>query len=156
LLENVLDQQGAHQQKTIRNVNVRSGPVATIPCALCGEKLKKKTDKNGKPYFICDPCGMQLFIRHKQGINNLGELIHSLKVHEYHFREHSHVLCEIRAVLKEMRGVKEEIRSLEDGLALFESNSDRKGRKRAVKLLNNRIDNLVSELAQLSHARARI
>jgi hypothetical protein len=130
--------------------------MTTIPCVLCGEKLRKKTDKNGKPYFICDPCGMQLFIRRKQGINNLGELIENLRVHEYHFREHSHVLCEIQAVLKEMRGVKEEIRVLEDAFALFESDSDKKSRKRAVKLLNERIDTLFSELVQLSHSRAQI
>lgn len=143
----------AHQEKAIRNVNVRGGPVTTIPCVLCGDKLRKKTDKNGKPYFVCDPCGMQLFIRRKQGINNLDELIENLKVHEYHFHEHSHVLCEIQAVLKEMRGVKEEIRML-DGFALFEGSRDKRDRNRAVKLLNRRIDTLLSELSQLSHSRA--
>jgi len=28
-----------------RNVNVRGGSVDTIPCVLCGEKLKKRTEE---------------------------------------------------------------------------------------------------------------
>jgi len=139
-----------------RNVNVRGGLVDTITCVLCGEKLKKKIDKNGKPYFVCDPCGMQLFIRRKQGIKNLGELIENLKLHEHHFHEHSYMLCKIQAVLNEMRGIKKEIRTLEDEVALFESKSDSKNRKRTVKLLNERICTLLSELARLSRSTAQM
>jgi hypothetical protein len=49
--------------------------MAVLPCFLCGKKLDQRTDKNGKPYFICDPCGVQMFIRRKQGIANLRRLV---------------------------------------------------------------------------------
>jgi len=100
---------------------------------------------------------MQIFIRRKDGIKNLGELIENLKLHEHHFHEHSYMLCKIQAVLNEMRGIKKEIRTLEDeGGALFESKSDSKDRKRTVKLLNERTDALLSELARLSRSKAQM
>ncbi len=47
----------------------------TIDCILCGDSLEKRTDKNGKPYFVCDPCGTQFFVRGSQGISKLEALI---------------------------------------------------------------------------------
>ncbi len=46
-----------------------------IDCILCGDSLEKRTDKNGKPYFVCDPCGTQFFVRRSQGIRKLEALI---------------------------------------------------------------------------------
>jgi DNA-directed RNA polymerase subunit RPC12/RpoP len=42
-----------------------------LPCILCGKQLDKRIDKNGKPYFVCDHCGIQVFIRGKRGIKRL-------------------------------------------------------------------------------------
>src|SRR6266699_1964003 len=50
-----------------------------LPCLLCGNKLEKRTDKNGKPYFVCDPCGIQLFVRRKQGIELLEEVFRNIR-----------------------------------------------------------------------------
>lgn len=46
-----------------------------IPCFLCGGKLRVKFTKNEKPYFICDPCGLQVFVRCKPGISKLKRLL---------------------------------------------------------------------------------
>jgi DNA-directed RNA polymerase subunit M/transcription elongation factor TFIIS len=46
-----------------------------IDCRLCGDSLEQRTDKNGKPYFVCDPCGTQFFVRGSQGISKLEALI---------------------------------------------------------------------------------
>lgn len=46
----------------------------SIPCFLCRDSLVIKRDKNQKPYFICEVCGIQAFIRRKQGIRLLKEL----------------------------------------------------------------------------------
>lgn len=43
--------------------------MAYLPCFLCTTKLEKRIDKNGKPYFVCNPCGIQLFVRREHGIN---------------------------------------------------------------------------------------
>jgi hypothetical protein len=49
-------------------------PKAYIPCFLCGEGAEIKYSKKDKPYFICDPCGLQAFIRKDRGISKLGGL----------------------------------------------------------------------------------
>ena len=80
--------------------------MSKIPCFLCSQELKQRKDKNNKPYFICDPCGMQIFVRGRQGIENLNQLIATLRGHDFPFREHARVLHEIQAVLTEIRGIK--------------------------------------------------
>jgi len=89
-----------------------------LPCLLCGCKLEKRTSKkNGKPYFVCDPCGIQLFIRKKQGIELLEETFHNLERAQIPFRIHAHNLYEIQAQIKEIDGVKAEIEKL--GISYF-------------------------------------
>ncbi len=44
-----------------------------IPCFLCGTKVEVKKTIKGKPYFICDPCGLQVFIRRAKGEERLRE-----------------------------------------------------------------------------------
>lgn len=43
------------------------------PCFLCGEQLEVRASKRKKPYFICDPCGLQAFVRKDRGIQLLAE-----------------------------------------------------------------------------------
>ena len=126
-----------------------------IPCFLCGKQLKRRIDKNRKPYFICDPCGTQIFIRRKQGIDNLFELIATLRWRDLPFREHARVLYRIQAVLAEIRGIKKEIKSLDGELGLFSRDKD-KERRRARELLNARIENLLSQLKRIAHNDAHI
>lgn len=47
---------------------VKSKMLPRFPCFLCGDLKEIRIDKNKKPYFICDPCGTQAFIRGKRGI----------------------------------------------------------------------------------------
>jgi hypothetical protein len=49
--------------------------VETLGCTLCGKTLDKRIDKNGKPYFICDHCGTQFFIRRQEGVSRLEALM---------------------------------------------------------------------------------
>lgn len=57
-------------------MNLPDKPI--IPCFLCGRTLKVKMTKSDKPYFICDTCGLQAFIRYKSGIRHFTELLYSL------------------------------------------------------------------------------
>jgi hypothetical protein len=43
-----------------------------IRCFLCGSQLEVRDSKRKKPYFICDPCGLQVFVRKQRGISLLG------------------------------------------------------------------------------------
>jgi transcription elongation factor Elf1 len=50
----------------------------TFPCPLCEKKQDVRlADKGGKPYIICDPCGVQLFVRKSEGINRMIEYVNS-------------------------------------------------------------------------------
>lgn len=46
-----------------------------IPCFLCGDFQTINISKTDKPYFICNDCGMQVFIRKVSGIKRLSNLI---------------------------------------------------------------------------------
>ncbi|MBS1799672.1 MAG: hypothetical protein JSS95_07595 [Acidobacteria bacterium] len=52
----------------------------TLPCALCGRLLDQRADKNNKPYFICEPCGTQFFIRGAAGRERLVVLLESAEL----------------------------------------------------------------------------
>jgi len=119
-----------------------------IPCFLCSQKLEQRTDKkHGKPYFICDACGMQAFVRGQQGIKNLADLIAALQKHDFPFREHAAILFETQALLTEIRGVKKEIEKLD---SVFEIFSKDEHRERARKLLNQRIETLLERLKRIA------
>ncbi len=118
-----------------------------LPCLLCGKQLDLRTDKNHKPYVICNPCGVQLFVRRPQGIENLKELIRTLRDRELPFREHARMLYEIQATLAEIRGLKKELRDLDSVFNLFSNDKDK---QRARKSLRARIDLLLSDLERIA------
>ncbi len=42
-----------------------------FPCFLCGDLVDLRIDKKKHPYWICDACGIQAFIRKRIGIAKL-------------------------------------------------------------------------------------
>jgi hypothetical protein len=50
-----------------------------FPCFLCGEKRELRQSKKAKPYFICDPCGVQAFIRKDAGVRKLQDMQNPLR-----------------------------------------------------------------------------
>ena len=118
----------------------------TLPCLLCGNELHERTDKNMKPYFICDPCGVQLFIRRKQGRENLKRLCRSLRLRDLPMREHAFNLFKIRAILEELDGVEQEL----DKLDSFNPFSDNKTKKQAREILKKRQQTLLDELERVT------
>jgi transcription elongation factor Elf1 len=55
-------------------LELRFGPTR-FPCPLCGQGLDVRQTKKKKPYVICDPCGVQLFVRSKKGMHIFEELV---------------------------------------------------------------------------------
>ncbi len=49
----------------------------TFPCPVCGSDLQLRVARTQKPYCHCDPCGLQLFFRGKEGIQRLRKLLDS-------------------------------------------------------------------------------
>ena len=129
--------------------------MAKMPCFLCSKELELRRDKHKKPYFVCDSCGVQIFVRGRQGIENLEELIKTLRERDFPFREHARVLHEIQAVLTEIRGVEKEIEKLDSMFDVFASHKRNKDKTRVRKLLNARIETLLSQLERIAHSDAK-
>jgi hypothetical protein len=70
-------------EKTRGNVNVTLDPSGAafpelvekeFPCPLCGAGLPILISKRKKPYCTCNSCGIQIFVRGKEGISRLRKL----------------------------------------------------------------------------------
>jgi len=46
-----------------------------FPCPVCTEPREVRVTKKDKPYLICDPCGVQLFIRGPAGVDEFNRLL---------------------------------------------------------------------------------
>jgi hypothetical protein len=80
-----------------------------VPCFLCGAELTVRTDKNGKLYLVCEPCGSQHFIRRQQGRDRLCELGHYFYEHKAQLGAHMKSLLRVQARLREIDALKKEI-----------------------------------------------
>ena len=145
----------SHSKKSVSNVTLVRLRRAIFYCFLCGQQLPVKTDKNQKLYFICNPCGLQAFVRGAQGRKNLETLIEILRKHDFAVRDHTEELHRIQGILAEVRGIEKEIESLDDTLEMFESKRRTKDKARMRKLLTTRIDTLLSELELIARAEAQ-
>ncbi len=58
-------------------MNLKDKP--SLPCFLCGKTLRIKISKSDKPYFICNPCGLQAFVRYGPGVRRLKQLLYDLE-----------------------------------------------------------------------------
>lgn len=45
-----------------------------FPCPVCTQPREVRVTKKGKPYLVCDPCGVQVFIRGPAGIAEFDRL----------------------------------------------------------------------------------
>ena len=120
----------------------------SLPCLLCGKELDQRTDKNRKAYFVCDGCGMQMFVRRAQGRENLDRLIDELKKRELPFRAHAQTLFEIRAILQELDGIEREKEKIDNSVGFFSSLSEEK--TRAKELLTKRSETLLNRLERIA------
>jgi DNA-directed RNA polymerase subunit RPC12/RpoP len=63
------------------NSRLRGIPVIDLnvnknfPCLVCARPLEVKQSKKAKPCLVCDPCGIQVFIRGRGGIDAFNKLV---------------------------------------------------------------------------------
>jgi len=55
--------------------NLRKSATKWFPCPVCLKPLDVRTSKRDKPYVICSPCGVQMFIRERAGIATFERLV---------------------------------------------------------------------------------
>jgi transcription elongation factor Elf1 len=51
-----------------------------FPCPVCERKCLIRISKSGKPYMVCDSCGVQLFVRYQEGLERLIEKITTFRI----------------------------------------------------------------------------
>ncbi len=122
--------------------------MAGLPCCLCGEELNQRITKNKKPYFVCDACGTQFFVRRKQGIKKLEQLLGAIREHNLTLREHTQNLFEIGAIVNELFGVEREYERVESSISIF--SKAKKEKRRALAILRKRMQKLVRDLERFS------
>jgi DNA-directed RNA polymerase subunit RPC12/RpoP len=118
-----------------------------LPCFLCGTSLDKRTDKNRKPYFVCNPCGIQLFVRRQHGIKLLEKLLRDAAKNEIPFKHRAEEVYKIQALLTEITGVKQQIERLQSQIGVLFGDADK---IRARNLLKTKLENLFKELEQFA------
>jgi hypothetical protein len=121
--------------------------MAYLPCFLCTTKLEKRTDKNGKPYFVCNPCGIQLFVRREHGIKLLEKLIRDCEKNEIPFRQRAQEIFKISALLTEITELRKQIDRMKSQISVLFPDQDK---IRARNLLKIKLQNLYSELEQIA------
>lgn len=114
-----------------------------IPCFLCGANLVVRTDKNGKYYLVCDPCGSQHFIRRKQGMKRLEELGYYLQHQKEGLAERMDSLLDVLARLHEIERLKKEVERLDEEAGIIFRDEEK---LRARDALQRRVDALLAEL----------
>ena len=118
-----------------------------LPCFLCGKELDQRMAKTRKPYFVCDPCGTQFFVRRKQGIEKLGYLFRTMREHNLVLRHHGQRLFEISATLNELSEVGREFEKLDD-ISIF--SKTKREKQRALTILRKHMQKLLNDLEKLT------
>jgi DNA-directed RNA polymerase subunit RPC12/RpoP len=113
-----------------------------LPCFLCGQNLDKRITKKEKPYFVCDPCGVQLFVRGKQGMERLERFLHASEQKAITLEHAAQRVFEVQALLTEIDGTKAQIKKMDDEIGLFCPDEDK---VRARNALKTRLAKLVDE-----------
>jgi hypothetical protein len=126
--------------------------VQFVPCVLCGDRLEKRESKRSKPYFHCDSCGTQFFVRRKEGIERLEKLMLASERNALVFEQAAKRVFEVQALLSEIDGTKAQIRKLDFEIGIFFRDDDK---TRARKSLKTRLENFLLQLDAFAKKSAR-
>jgi hypothetical protein len=113
--------------------------------------LQQRTDKHDKPYFVCDPCGIQFFIRRQQGITRLKDFMRASERHAIPFKQAAERIFEVQALLSEIDGTKTQITKLNDEIGFFFPDEHK---VRARDALKTRLNALLKQLDDMCAKRA--
>ena len=118
---------------------------AEFPCVLCASPLPVRRDKHGKPYFVCDPCGMQLFIRRAAGQERLEAAIQGM-ASAPKWQQRPPTLLRVRYLIAEAEELGRTIRNLEGQQGFVSVDKDL---ERQIAALKTRKQSALAELESL-------
>ena len=122
-----------------------------IPCFLCGKLLRVKQTKNDKPYFICEPCGLQVFVRCKPGIKSLNRLISRLSSKSLDIAEILNCSFEVISLNSRLAALRSNLSKLEESepfSGFFGKQPDNEPAKKAVRSQIRKIELELKQLAE--------
>ena len=96
-----------------------------FPCPICFEMFEIKYDKNSKPYLQCNDCGVQLFVRGKEGIKKFKNLIS-----DYNYKFKSQKLIELIDYFEKLE---KKLAEIEAKKPFFGENEDLNIQEKAIK-----------------------
>lgn len=99
-------------------MNLHDKPI--IPCFLCGDLVRVKLTKKDKPYFICEPCGVQVFIRYKPGIKLFRKLLTALNKDGEKFLGLNKSSFETISLVSQLNRLKGELKRVDENKLLFD------------------------------------
>ena len=105
--------------------------------------MEKRMSKRSKPYFHCNSCGVQFFVRRKEGIERLEKLLRASEQNALFFEQSARRVFQVQALLNEIDGTKAQIRKLEGEIGIIFQDEDK---IRARNSLKTRVENLLDQL----------
>jgi hypothetical protein len=116
-----------------------------FPCPVCGMALAIRIARTGKPYCHCDPCGIQLFFRHREGIQKLQKILESeMLIAGTGSKASSAVILYNR-----LQHLKNQKRELENQQGIFSSDADL---DKAIAVVQSDIEIIQSRLEDISQS----
>lgn len=120
-----------------------------IPCMLCGKLLKVRLSKSDKPYFICNICGLQTFIRYGPGIKKLKMLLADLIDNPSNFMTGHKQTLDILALINDIRELKEKLDDLKENKSFSDYLFPDSNKEVVQKLLENKIKETYRKLVKI-------
>ena len=120
-----------------------------VPCFLCGNFREVRKSKREKPYIVCDPCGVQIFIRRETGIELLNGLIISISRNKTSFFFPSIGDPRLLALVNRMEQLQAKREELNSQVGIFNWEGSNKGKNVAIKALDGEIERLQKVLRAL-------
>jgi hypothetical protein len=122
-----------------------------IPCFLCQQDIEIKSSKRGKPYLVCNSCGIQTFIRGKKGIKLFSDLITSINTKEN--QEFNSRFLQLTALQGKINKFKAKRDKIKNDAAFWELMFPDKNRETIIASLDQEINRLEAELHSIEKNR---
>jgi len=122
-----------------------------VPCFLCGNQLEIRNSKREKPYIVCDPCGVQIFIRRKEGINLLKGLLNTFSCNGNSYIGYSFGNPKLLALVNRMEHLQEKRRELASKEEFFDWKGTNQGIQVSINALDREIEKIKEQLESLKN-----
>jgi transcription elongation factor Elf1 len=113
-------------------------------CPVCGELCEVKNSKKEKPYYFCDSCGVQVFIRGKDGVNRFMEFVENDELFKTIKDQNAFSNSQVLKLNKRINLIKIQISNLKAKVPIFGSD----GIKNQINELNRKLLELEDQYIQ--------